>query len=338
MGSHSGTGTAWDENSPDVDQPHGNDYLEHQDLRKGIRKRLQQEHVTPAGATVGGVHIPGKVSVVDFLDATADVSNYFDDGSYTGPGLVYCASTGNNYGVLFLCSTTDGTYTGASGDPTVLKLHPDLQWGGGDITWAGAQEFDASVDISTALYVDGTCEVLNELACASNLVVSGDFCADGTADFGGNVAFVADVSADSSVVCGAGLMVEGTAVFAAEVDVSGNMDVSGDIRHTGDASGSQFPAAWGMADWTTSTINASYNIGNVDWSSVGIACVSFSNNLASANYVVILTAADDTVTVNDLSNNLTCISRTTSGFRVAQENNAGSVVDTLDQFSFVVFI
>lgn len=160
-----GSGTSWDELAPDIDQAHGLDYRELQDIRKGVRKRINKEHVAFADNTVGGDHIPGKVSVVDQLDSTSDFSNYFDDGSYTGSGLVWCISTGTAYGALFICSTTDGTYTGASGDPTFLKLHPDVQWGGGDITWKGAHEFDASVDIS------------------GNVAIDGDFSVDGTAVF-----------------------------------------------------------------------------------------------------------------------------------------------------------
>jgi len=76
---------------------------------------------------------------------------------------------------LWVCATGDGTY-GAVGDPTILKLHPDKQWGGGDITWSGAHEFDASVDFT------GPVAINKDLTVDGTAVFTGSFL-DGTTTF-----------------------------------------------------------------------------------------------------------------------------------------------------------
>ena len=157
-----GDGAGWTiTETLDVDQPLGLSYRQMNHIAIGVRKRMNKEHVAFADATVGGEHIPGGAAILDIQEATADMTKGMSDGTYTGGGLVWCYSTGSKYGVLWVCATGDGTY-GAVGDPTILKLHPDKQWGGGDITWSGAHEFDASVDftgpvaINKDLTVDGT--------------------------------------------------------------------------------------------------------------------------------------------------------------------------------------
>jgi len=52
-------GTAWDVTAPDIDQPHGNDYKEIYDLRKGVAIRLNKEHITLATSSAGGEHKQG---------------------------------------------------------------------------------------------------------------------------------------------------------------------------------------------------------------------------------------------------------------------------------------
>jgi microcystin-dependent protein len=66
MGLHDGTGTGWEETSPDIDQPHGILYKEIQDLRKGTRIRTEKEHVAPAADSAGGEHVPGGCQVLEF--------------------------------------------------------------------------------------------------------------------------------------------------------------------------------------------------------------------------------------------------------------------------------
>lgn len=155
-----GDGVGWSTvESLDVDQPHGLDFRQLNHIAIGVRKRIGHEHTAFADATVGGLHIPGGCAVLDVVDTTGDVSDGWGDGTYVGGGLVWASAE-----LLWLCGTNDGTYD-AVADATLLKLHPDKQWGGQDVTWTGAHEFDASVDIS------------------GNVALDGDFTVDGTAVF-----------------------------------------------------------------------------------------------------------------------------------------------------------
>jgi hypothetical protein len=156
-----GTGTSWDEDSPDIDQPHGLDYRALQDLRKGIRKRIEHEHSDFADASVGGIHIPGGCAVLGIEDGTATI---IADGTLKGHGIVW-----DNTSRLWCSTAAAGAST--TGDFIPVKLHPDKQWGGGDITWTGAHEFDASVDISGNLAIDG------------DVTIDGAFKVDGTSNF-----------------------------------------------------------------------------------------------------------------------------------------------------------
>ena len=205
MGVHAtGAGSGWDEASPDVDQPHGLDYREEQDIRKGVRKRVCKEHVTFADATVGGEHKPGGCAVLG-MDITTDCTDgVAADGTYVGHGLVWSLSDTSNYGVLF-CATGDGT--APTGDWTVLRMHPDLQWGGADVTWAGAHEFDASVDISGNVALDGDLTVDGAFALGGNAKIVGDCSVDSTFTVGADAAFHDDVSIDGDLV------VDGTVIF-----------------------------------------------------------------------------------------------------------------------------
>jgi hypothetical protein len=100
-------------------------------------------------------------------DCTAGVAA---DGTYIGKGLVWSLSDTSNYGVLF-CATGDGT--APSLDWTVMRIHPDLQWGGGDITWQGGQEFDASADISGNVAMDGDLTIDGNVAIDGNMDATG---------------------------------------------------------------------------------------------------------------------------------------------------------------------
>jgi len=170
----SGTGEGWDEAAPDIGQPHGLDFRELQDVRKGVRKRIAKEHKTFGDVTAGGDHLPGGCRILGIVENTSDLSKGYGDadydvtdGKFIGRGLIYDQS--NN---CFWCATnSDGT---TSGDPYRLRLHPDRAWAGGDVTWAGAHEFDASVDISGNTAIDG------------DVSIDGELIVDGTASaFGG---------------------------------------------------------------------------------------------------------------------------------------------------------
>jgi microcystin-dependent protein len=115
---------------------------------------MQKEHVQFADGTAGGEHIAGGCGVCDFQETTSAMETGYSDGTYKGAGLVWCYSASGNYGVLY-CSTFDGTVDSGVGsdDPTVMLLHPDLQWGGGDITWTGAHQFDSTVNFNGLIQV-----------------------------------------------------------------------------------------------------------------------------------------------------------------------------------------
>jgi len=244
MGVHpSGNGTEWTlVEAVDVDQPHGKDYLYSQHIAKGVRKRMNQEHSAFGDTTAGGIHKPGGSAVLgmEITDAVADPTDEIvADGTYRGHGLAwsYVVQAGANKGVLW-CSTATAGAT-VSGDWTVVKMHPDLQWGGGDVTWAGAHEFDASVDFtgpcafdnSVIVGADATLEILGDLSVAgcalfdgsvvitadSTLNVLGDLLAEGTCDF--------HDEADFSDIAVSGSFCTGTIV----ADVSGTATLQGGI-------------------------------------------------------------------------------------------------------------
>lgn len=72
-----GDGTAWDETSPSGSSLISNGDNEIRDLRVGVRKRIEKEHVLPAGLTVGGEHKEGSAKVY----ATATTPTLRPDGS-----------------------------------------------------------------------------------------------------------------------------------------------------------------------------------------------------------------------------------------------------------------
>lgn len=180
MAVHSnGTGTGWEEAAPDIDQPLGLSWRELQDLRKGVRKRINKEHKAFGDVTVGGEHLPAGCRILGIVDSTADMTKGAGDASYDvtdgkfiGRGLIYDQT--NN---VFWCWTnSDGT---TSANPYQILQHPDRAWAGGDVTWTGGHEFDASVDITGNVAIDG------DLTVDGNLVVDGTAIAfGGTAGIG----------------------------------------------------------------------------------------------------------------------------------------------------------
>jgi len=242
-----GTGTGWTNvEAVDVNQPHGKDYLYSQHIAKGVRKRMNQEHSTFADATVGGIHTPGGCAVLGMEitdDCTAPVVG---DGTYRGHGLLWSLSKDtSNFGVLWCSTKAAGSST--TGDWTVLKMHPDLQWSGQDVTWAGAHEFDASVDISGnvamdgdltidgVLKVDSSCEISDvyingdismtgSIKVATDVSITGDMAIDGTSNFYGECDFsVANVY----------LSINGTPTKVYTKFLTGNLDADAatDVAH-----------------------------------------------------------------------------------------------------------
>jgi hypothetical protein len=198
-----GTGTSWDEAAPDINQPHGLDYRSLQDLRKAVRIRLAKEHKTPAATSAGGEHLPGGCRVLGIVENTADLSAGcgdktgidITDGLFQGRGIIYDQS--NN---ALWCYTGDGT---TSDDPYLMKFHPDRAWNSGDVTWAGAHEFDASVDISGNVDIDG------------NVAIVGDFTVDGTCIFDAT-------GIQFGKAAGIGLFYDPTAYVGGETSTLGN--------------------------------------------------------------------------------------------------------------------
>jgi len=236
-----GTGTGWTNvETVDVDQPHGKDYLFSLHIAKGVRKRINKEHVAFGDSTAGGEHVPGGCNVLDVVDSTADLTDGWNDGTYVGGGLVHETDKGR----LWVCSTLDTTYDGAT-DVTLVKLQPDLQWAGQDVTWAGAHEFDASVDISGNVAMDGDLTIDGSLKVGTDFSLTGDMGMDGTANFGDDIALAGDASVagklivDSScdfsdVYVDGDISVKGSLDVATDLSVSGDVAVDGTTNLTGD--------------------------------------------------------------------------------------------------------
>lgn len=186
----SGDGSGWDEAAPDIDQALGLIYRANQDLRKGVRKRAEHEHSVFADNTVGMNHLPGGCRILGIVENTADLSTGAGDasidvteGRFIGRGIIYDQT--NN--ALWCFTNSDGTTTG---DPYLLTFHPDRAWNSGDITWAGAHEFDASIDITGNVAIDGDLTLNSKLEIdgTSNFNDEADFsdvAVDGTFNVGG---------------------------------------------------------------------------------------------------------------------------------------------------------
>jgi hypothetical protein len=116
---------------------------------------------------------------------------------------------------------------GGGGGPHICLLDPDKQFKGGDITWTGAQQFDASVDM-TILHVDGSA------------TFSGPVRFDGSVDF--------SVAAFGQRVDFSSIGVAGDATFAGAVQMDGTCTIAGQLTLTGAAA---VFGAWASKDGTT---------------------------------------------------------------------------------------
>lgn len=208
-----GTGTGWTEDI-DVDQPHGLDYRSLNHLAIAVRKRIGKEHTTFADATVGGEHTPGYCQVLRQVDGTADVSTAQDNTIFQVNGLVHCSACHALWCI-----------TGTTSDPTVLLLHPDKQYKGGDVTWTGGHEFDASVDMTGGLHVDGSTE-LEGFTCMTNAQVDGTLDVENRADFSG-AGFYGDVTIQNGLTCSSATGIDGTLNIAGACRISGDTTVTG---------------------------------------------------------------------------------------------------------------
>jgi hypothetical protein len=210
-----GSGTDWEEDV-DVDRPHGLDYRAWNHLAKAFRKRIDKEHESVGDGTAGGEHVPGIAQVLRQVDGTADVSGAYDATLFQANGLVH--SSGNQ---TVWCITDDGA------DPTICLIDPDKQCKGADITWTGAQQFDASVDM-TIMHVDGSATFTGPVRFEGSAAVASfdgtvDFSVaafDGTVDFGKRADFTS-------------IGVAGDSTFAGAVDFEGAVKIDGSVEHQG---------------------------------------------------------------------------------------------------------
>jgi hypothetical protein len=183
MGVHAdGSGAYWTETSPDADQPHGLAYREFQDLRVGVRKRLQQEHVTFADATVGGTHKPGGTACLGIEWTNSDVSGSFvQDGTYRGRGIAWGWDA--SQGAALYCSTADGTGVGAW---RTIALNPakiwddSIVWPNKEQQFTGIASFKGAVDISDNLCVSGKINAID-------ISMDGALYVDATMDVSGSI-------------------------------------------------------------------------------------------------------------------------------------------------------
>lgn len=169
----SGDGSGWSNvEAVDVDQPHGLDYRYSQHIAKGVRKRINKEHEAFGDSTAGGEHLAGGCRILGIVESTADLTTGAGDasiditeGKFIGRGMVYDQT--NN--VLWCWTNSDGT---TAANPYQLLIHPDRAWAGGDVTWAGAHEFDSSVDFTGKVNIDGTLDVAGNAAFNSGVDIS----------------------------------------------------------------------------------------------------------------------------------------------------------------------
>lgn len=318
----SGDGVAWVQNI-DIDQPHGLDYRAWNHLAIAIRSRMKKGHLDFSDSTIGGEHIPG-CGILGWGDGTPTV-----DGTFHGRGVVY-----DGTGILW-CSSSTGEATTC--DYTIMKMHPDWQWDGGDITWTGGHEFDASVDITGAvtLYSDltvmGNAE-FSDVDITGDVSVWGAFYVDSSVD-------VSEFHVEGDASLDGDLVVDGTCEFNGNVDVSADLDVSGALSVSGDASNAAFAVAWGTfcANGGAGDLGAGdftgYNITTIQKAGTGYFEISFADDLAHVNYAAFASFESDAT--NSIYH-LQCMCKGTDGFAIGLYNNVGTYADTT-QLHFVVF-
>ena len=317
-----GTGTGWLE-TLDVAQLTGQDYIEFNDFRIGIRKRLARQHTTFADNTVGGIHKPGGCSIMDFVDTTADISA--TDGTYYGKNLVYCQTKNS-----FYCFTADGTTSAAA---YKLSMSPYSICRGGDFTWSGGQEFDGSVkfdgtatfadgaEFSGQIKVDGTVN-FNDLVDFSIVNFDASINIKGQAEFTAYALFDDSVSILGELACGS------------SVSVVKNVNITGDFSGTGTAR-DRIASAWARVVAATGVKLDSYNVANADWSATGVYCISFITNMADANYAPFVQLTDSTLTTN--AGVSLCISMKASGFRFLHKDLGTDGAIDASSYSVMVF-
>lgn len=309
MGVHpDGQGISWEDiEAIDVDQPHGLDQLAITHLAKAVRKRSDKEHVAFGDTTAGGEHKPGGCAVIG-MDITDDcTAGVAADGTYVGKGVVWALSDASNWGVLF-CATGDGT--APIGDWTVMRIHPDHQWGGGDITWTGAHEFDGSVDISGNVTIEGDLTLEGKLLLDSSADFS-DVFIEGDASIAGTLKVATDFSLTGDMA------VDGTANFGGNVKFAGTVDMSGEVA------GDQIIKNWvNFVGNTPPVIKDSHGVNTVNRTAQGVYEISWTTSYDNTIYCVVgiakATGGDAFLRIDDMTN---------SGVDIAVTDHVGNEQD-----------
>lgn len=300
-----GDGEAWVEDV-DVDQPHGLDYRYENHIAKAVRLRMEKGHTDFGDTTAGGEHIAGGAGVLgmeitnDAGDPTAAVVS---DGTYKGRGLIWMHEDDTSFSVLF-CNTAASESTAAV-DWTVLAMHPDKQWKGGDVTWQGNHQFDSSVqfydpvDFTGPLSIDGTVDFSGSVVDFHETVRFSD---------GTSIIVIAD---DTLVIdnttASKGVRADCTWTFTKAVDftgssviMAGNMNIDGGggapglgnlrITSSGEldiSTGGKFVMGGGSFDITPAGGTDGPTFGILgDWSSVGYAVNTTYGPVVTDGFIV----------------------------------------------------
>lgn len=289
----SGSGTSWDILSPDVDRTIGQTYLDLIDIRVGVRKRLQKEHLTCGDTTAGGEHLPGGCNILHRQDS----SSFLDSAHLTAADLDGKAgdSTGYHKGGLVCLTGWDGTsvtfwfYSDVTA-ATPIMITPASICKGCDWTWTGGHEFDGSVkfdgtatftdgaEFSGAVFIDGTVDI-------SGLIgVTGDMSINGNVDISGLV--LIDGSVDIS---GAGV-VDGTWNFNDVVDLS-SVNITGASTYKTVDFSKQLITAWANCGSESGHIHASNGVSASTRTAVGDFSIQWTSNFTDGtSYAVVVTA------------------------------------------------
>lgn len=195
-------GTKWDVTSPDIDQPHGNQYKELYDLRKGAALRMNKEHVTLATSSAGGEHKQG--SAVAWHLATASIPAL-------QPDATALATTDN--GRLWHDITTDIFY--------VLDDYSDPTVDGG---WIEMGSYLGSITINTNKFT--VARATGNTLVAGTLTVTGESTFNNHVNLGAGDDLLGSTTSDINIGSGnftvAGAT--GNTVAGGTLDVTGNID------------------------------------------------------------------------------------------------------------------
>ena len=255
---------------------------------------MNAEHAAFADATVGGIHKPGGCAVLGIEDGTATV---IEDGTVVGHGIIW-----DNTEALWCCTAAAGAST--TGDWTILQMNPNTQWKGGDVTWAGNHQFDASVDFSgvditgdlyvdssadfSAVYIEGDIQLTSCITNSGGYLDENDLGSDSTAAVASqqSIKSYVDTILDPTVEAGAAgstgetIFNNGLRIARGVSDVASNNSTSITL-----AGWSQIYAA--VASWDNTTTNDSNDCKSVDFSTTHFRILNTSGVDLTAAWIAI---------------------------------------------------